>query len=93
MGYGQLSEHTMPLAVDVAAGRAPMPERVEDQFYAASEQFRVTYWEDPARPAPASQGPSGPGCATSGGRRVGSRVIRLAVSARGQPLIAVATCP
>ncbi len=46
MGYGQLSEHTLPLAVDVAAGRSPMPERpVEDQLYELSEGLREAYWE------------------------------------------------
>ena len=45
MGYGEVSEHTLPAALDVAAGRAPMPARpAEDRFYEASETFRQTYW-------------------------------------------------
>lgn len=45
MGFGEVSEHTMPDAFDVASGARPMPERpVEDEFYAASEQLRRTFW-------------------------------------------------
>jgi hypothetical protein len=40
MGYGEVSEHTLPAAVDVLAGRAPRPERDEDTFYSISEQIR-----------------------------------------------------
>lgn len=45
MGYGEVSEHTMPLALDVLLGRAEAPERpVADTFYAASEAVRKAYW-------------------------------------------------
>ena len=46
MGYGEVSEHTIAAALDVAMGRAPMPARpYEDQFYAASEQLRRSIWD------------------------------------------------
>ncbi|HEX2240859.1 MAG TPA: S8/S53 family peptidase [Actinomycetota bacterium] len=41
MGYGEISEHTLPAAFAVAAGREPMPERPnEDRFYELSEELR-----------------------------------------------------
>jgi hypothetical protein len=42
MGYGEVSEHTLPAAIDVLAGRTPRPQRSEDAFYAVSEQIRST---------------------------------------------------
>ena len=45
MGYGEVSEHTIDHAVDVAAGRAPMPERSEeDRFFERSEDLRKLLW-------------------------------------------------
>ncbi|HEV2755988.1 MAG TPA: S8/S53 family peptidase [Actinomycetota bacterium] len=45
MGYGEVSEKTLADAVDVAAGRSPMPERPhEDAFYEQSETLRRTLW-------------------------------------------------
>jgi hypothetical protein len=45
MGYGEVSEHTLPNAIDVILGKKPMPVRtVEDQFYTASEQVRQAAW-------------------------------------------------
>lgn len=44
MGYGEVSEHTLQDAIDVAAGRAPMPTRlVEDVLWSASQARRL-YW-------------------------------------------------
>lgn len=41
MGYGEVSEHTLPSALAVLLGRQAMPERPhEDRFYAASESLR-----------------------------------------------------
>lgn len=41
MGYGEVSEHTLPDANAVLNGTKPMPSRpVEDAFYAASEAMR-----------------------------------------------------
>jgi hypothetical protein len=41
MGYGEVSEHTLPKAMAVLSGRARMPVRPhEDRFYAASEALR-----------------------------------------------------
>lgn len=40
-GYGEVSEHTLDEALDVALGRAPMPERAEeDAFFGLSEGVR-----------------------------------------------------
>jgi hypothetical protein len=45
MGYGEVSEHTLPHALDIVLGRKPMPERpMEDAFYNASEELRKTFW-------------------------------------------------
>ncbi|MBI2078905.1 MAG: S8/S53 family peptidase [Euryarchaeota archaeon] len=44
MGYGEVSEHTIQGAMDVALGRKDMPMRAEDAFYMASEQARVAFW-------------------------------------------------
>ncbi|MGH2692631.1 MAG: S8 family serine peptidase [Actinomycetota bacterium] len=44
MGYGEISEQTLPAAIDLVAGRAPRPPRVEDTFYMVSEQLRQTIW-------------------------------------------------
>jgi hypothetical protein len=45
MGYGEVSEKTLSLAIDVASGRTPMPERPhEDRFYEFSEALRRTLW-------------------------------------------------
>jgi hypothetical protein len=45
MGYGEVSEHTLPAALDVLTGRVPMPARpVEDSFYTASEAARAAFW-------------------------------------------------
>lgn len=44
-GYGEVSDVTLPAALAVLLGEAPMPERpVEDRFYAASEAVREAYW-------------------------------------------------
>lgn len=40
MGYGEVSEHTLPAAIDVLAGRSPRPTRSEDAFFSLSEQIR-----------------------------------------------------
>jgi hypothetical protein len=41
MGYGEVSEHTLPAALAVLSGSTPMPARpVEDDWYAASESLR-----------------------------------------------------
>lgn len=46
MGYGKLSEHTFPLALEVLLGEAPLPDRpVEDAFFFGSETARATFWE------------------------------------------------
>ena len=46
MGYGEISEHTIDLAFDVAVGRAEMPSRpVEDEYYKHSEELRRRFWE------------------------------------------------
>lgn len=46
MGYGEVSERTLPAALAVASGRAPMPDRfTEDQSYHASETARAAYWD------------------------------------------------
>jgi hypothetical protein len=42
MGYGEVSEHTLPAAIDVLAGRSSRPQRLEDNFYLVSEQIRHT---------------------------------------------------
>lgn len=48
MGYGEVSELTMPAAIEVLSGRAPMPARpMEDRFYAASEMLRSALWNRP----------------------------------------------
>ena len=45
MGYGEISEHTLMAAVEVAAGRAPLPERpYEDRHYQQSEELRRRLW-------------------------------------------------
>lgn len=44
MGYGEVSEVTIGSAIDVAAGRSPMPPRVEDNFFLASEEIRDALW-------------------------------------------------
>lgn len=45
MGYGEVSEHTIDLAVDVALGRTAMPERPgADRMYDASEELRRRVW-------------------------------------------------
>lgn len=45
MGYGEVSERTLAHALDVAAGRAPMPERpVEDALWGASQAIRKARW-------------------------------------------------
>ena len=45
MGYGEVSEHTAPAALNVLLGKAPMPARpAEDAFYAASEELRAAFW-------------------------------------------------
>lgn len=47
MGYGEVSEHTLPSALDVVLGAAPMPERmVEDMFYEVSEELRRRFWSE-----------------------------------------------
>ncbi|MBW3664791.1 MAG: S8 family serine peptidase [Actinobacteria bacterium] len=46
VGYGEVSEHTVGAAFDVAIGAAPMPQRpVEDALFAASEELRRLAWE------------------------------------------------
>ena len=46
MGYGEVSEHTIGAALDVAMGRAALPERpMEDSFYDVSEQLRHAFWD------------------------------------------------
>ena len=46
MGYGEVSEHTIGAAFDVALGRSPMPSRpIEDRFYDASETMRAAFWD------------------------------------------------
>jgi hypothetical protein len=46
MGYGEISEHTLPNALAVTLGAAPMPSRpVEDAFFAASEAARHLAWD------------------------------------------------
>ena len=46
MGYGEVSEHTMPTALSVVLGTAPMPSRpVEDALYEASEAARHAFWD------------------------------------------------
>jgi hypothetical protein len=42
MGYGEVSEHTLPGAINVLAGRTVRPQRTEDSFYMVSEQIRST---------------------------------------------------
>jgi hypothetical protein len=45
MGYGEVSEHTIEAAFEVAIGKRPMPSRpVEDAYYAASEELRKASW-------------------------------------------------
>lgn len=44
MGYGEVSEVTVPAALAVLLGEAPLPDRDEDVFYDASETIRETYW-------------------------------------------------
>lgn len=44
MGYGEVSEVTIGSAIDVAAGRSPMPSRAEDNFFFASETIRNALW-------------------------------------------------
>lgn len=45
VGYGEISEHTIDLAVRVLAGEAPMPSRPdEDRFYEQSESIRAAIW-------------------------------------------------
>lgn len=45
MGYGEVSEHTIGAALDVLLGRAPLPERPdEDRFYEQSEELRRLLW-------------------------------------------------
>lgn len=44
MGYGEVSEHTITAAVDVAAGRMASPLRTEDRFYEVSEAARFALW-------------------------------------------------
>jgi hypothetical protein len=45
-GYGEVSEHTLPAALAVLTGQAPMPSRpVEDSFYNASEAARAAFWD------------------------------------------------
>jgi hypothetical protein len=46
MGYGEVSEHTLQGALDVALGTSPMPARpVEDAFFSASEAARHAFWD------------------------------------------------
>jgi len=46
MGYGEVSEHTIDAAFDVAIGAQPMPERpVEDAYYERSEELRALFWD------------------------------------------------
>lgn len=46
MGYGEISEHTLMAAVEVAAGRAPLPDRpFEDQQFEQSEDIRDRLWK------------------------------------------------
>ena len=46
MGYGEVSEHTLQGAIDVALGASPMPARpVEDAYYTASEGARRAFWD------------------------------------------------
>ncbi len=46
VGYGEVSEHTLPAAVEVLLGQRPMPARPdEDRFYSASEAARAVFWE------------------------------------------------
>lgn len=42
VGYGEVSDVTLPDAVAVLLGLAPMPERAEDAAYERSEQLRAT---------------------------------------------------
>lgn len=45
MGYGEISEHTLPHAVAVLAGRETLPERPnEDFFFNLSEEIRRALW-------------------------------------------------
>lgn len=45
MGYGEVSEHTLPLAVDVVLGEEPMPFRpVADAYYDGSRTARSAAW-------------------------------------------------
>ncbi|MGH2711294.1 MAG: S8 family serine peptidase [Actinomycetota bacterium] len=46
MGYGEVSEHTLPDALGVALGESPIPERpIEDAFYSGSEAARHAFWD------------------------------------------------
>lgn len=46
MGYGEVSEHTLPDAVEVILGDAPMPDRpAADAQYQASRTVRDHLWE------------------------------------------------
>lgn len=48
MGYGEISEHTIDLALQVLAGEAPMPERpYEDSFFGLSRAIREQLWTLP----------------------------------------------
>jgi hypothetical protein len=47
MGYGEVSEHTLPQALAVLLGQAPMPARpVEDAYFGFSEAVRDAIWSD-----------------------------------------------
>lgn len=53
MGYGEISEHTIDHTVRVLAGRAPMPERPnEDRFYNESERLRELLWNEKCSTTP-----------------------------------------
>ncbi|MFN2389317.1 MAG: S8 family serine peptidase [Actinomycetota bacterium] len=46
MGYGEVSEHTIDAAFEVAIGKSPMQSRrIEDQFYGISEELRALFWD------------------------------------------------
>lgn len=46
MGYGEVSEHTLQAALDVALGVTSMPARpLEDAYFQASETARHTFWD------------------------------------------------
>lgn len=45
VGYGKLTEDTLPVALEVLVGARPMPEReTADRFYEVSTTIRDAYW-------------------------------------------------